>query len=97
MRPLLIEVPYSHLFRGLRLRTWSEGHAPQKDADVILVFGDGSSTTAKLHYGRESLSALWVAAYTTVAGTFISERVWRVKEITEDNGELVIHLGHRIR
>lgn len=97
MRPLLIEVPYSHLFPGLWLRTRSEGYEAQKDADVILLFADDSSAAAMLRHNTESGRVLFVEAYTTYRGTHIDERVWRLQEIIEEDGELRIHLGRRLR
>ncbi len=97
MRPLLIEVPYSHLFPGLWLRTERAGHGPQQDVDVILLFADDSSAPATLRHRDEGGHVLLVGAYTTAAGTFMEERVWRVQEMIAEGGELRIHLGCRVR
>ena len=96
MRPLLIEVPYSHLFPGLQLRTQSPGYEPQQDVDVILLFADDSSAPATLRQGEEGSDRLLVGAYTTAAGTLMEERVWRVQEMIAAGGELRIHLGRRV-
>ena len=97
MRPLLIEVPYSHLFPGLWLRTQRAGYEPQHDVDVILIFADDSSAIARLRRTEGGGDLLLVGAYTTARGTFIDERVWRVQEIIADRGALRIHLGRRVR
>lgn len=97
MQPLLIEVPYSHLFPGLWLPTRSGGYETQKDTDVILIFADDSSTTAILRYDEESGGVLSVAAYRTRRGTSIDERVWELQDVIEEDGELRIRLGRSVR
>jgi hypothetical protein len=93
--PLVIEVPYSHLFPGLHLLAPSE--VPQKEnAEIILLFADGATTAADLIHGADGRITLHVAAYTTARETPISARVWRVVSITEGDGELDIHLGDRL-
>lgn len=93
---MLIEVPYSHLFPGLRLRTQRTGYEPRQGVDVILLFADDSSAPATLRHDEEGSDLLLVGAYTTAAGTFMEERVWRVQEISAQGGELRIHLGRRV-
>ena len=101
MPQFVIHVPSSHLYRGLRLCTVPAAHAKssarqaQKDADVILLFEDGSRTTAELMHDEGGHVALYVAAYRTARGTSIAAKMWTAKGIEERDGGLDIRLGYR--
>ncbi|MCC7163830.1 MAG: hypothetical protein IT331_15145 [Anaerolineae bacterium] len=98
--PFVLDVPYSHLFRGLRLQGATgpkrpESHSLNQDAELVLKFSDGSQTTAELVRDRRDGIALSVAAYTTARGTSIPKRLWVVIELEMQDGQMNIRLGRR--
>jgi hypothetical protein len=96
---VVIQVPASHLYRGLRLHAVCEAGAipsvlgGQPDLGVLLIFEDGSYAAADLLVGEGGQVVLQVTAYTTAAGTSIPARMWAVKTIEEREDGLDIHLG----
>lgn len=98
--PIVIHVPSSHLYRGMHLRVVCEPYArcrllkEQQDADVLLLFEDGSYTPADLVYEKDGRVVLHVAAYTTARGTPIGARMWTVNAIEEREDGLDIGLGY---
>jgi hypothetical protein len=98
-QPVVIHVPGSHLYRGMKLRAGCGNSArclvlkEQQDAEVLLLFEDGSYAPADLVHGQGSRVALHVAAYTTARGTSIRARTWTLTAIEGREGGLDIHLA----
>src|SRR5215469_1193033 len=98
--PLILEVPSSHLYPGIILKTVAEeGEAlpRRRMARCLVVFADGSSAAAKLR--REGdVHLLEVEAYRTDRGTLIGPRVWRVASMRGNRGifELRLLAGPRL-
>lgn len=96
--PLVLHVPGSHLYRGMHLRAVCGKSArrlvleEQQDAEVLMLFEDGSYAPADLVHGEGGQVALHVAAYTTARGTSIRARVWKVRAMVESEDGLDIHL-----
>ena len=81
----VVEVPYSHLFPGMMI-------ALPRDAEPILAFADGSRAAATLVNSEQS-ELLWVAAYTTRAGTDIPEKLWTFRNRQDSDMSTMLTLG----
>jgi hypothetical protein len=65
----------------------------RQEAEVLLLFEDGSYAPADLVHDQDGHVALQVAAYTTARGTSMVGRMWTVNAIEEREDGLDIHLG----
>jgi hypothetical protein len=90
---------HSHLFPGAVLRIESGGSEaetlPQPRA-MRIHFSDGSQSSAELVLAEDSTkqeAALIVAAYTTVAGTSMPLKMWRVAGQDTESGVLSLRIG----
>jgi hypothetical protein len=98
-QPVVIHVPGSHLYRGMKLRAECGNSArclvlkEQQDAEVLMLFEDGSYAPADLAHGQGGQVALHVAAYTTARGTSIRARTWALQAMVECEDGLDIHLA----
>ena len=98
-QPVVIHVPGSHLYRGMHLRAVCGPGArrlvlsEQQDAEVLMLFKDGSYAPADLAHGQGGQVALRVAAYTTARGISIRARTWTLQAMVECEDGLDIHLA----
>ena len=100
IEPIVVHVPSSHLYRGVHLHAACEPEAwrivaeDRQEAEVLLLFEDGSYAPADLVSGNQGQVALHVAAYTTTRGSSIPARIWTVKAVGESDDGLDLHLGY---
>ncbi|MEV0248863.1 hypothetical protein AB0H76_19830 [Nocardia sp. NPDC050712] len=78
---------YSHLFPGIIVTADSLADAYE------LEFSDGSMADAAILRDPDGRGVLEVDAYTTAAGTSVSERVWTISSIVEGANGHQIMLG----
>ncbi|MFF3032740.1 hypothetical protein ACFVS7_17250 [Streptomyces rubiginosohelvolus] len=89
---------HTHLFPGARCRLQGLPHpaafaaAPQP-IEVHLRFSDGTATAAELHTQPPARPTLTVAAYTTAAGTPITESTWTVKGTAQKENDVELTIG----
>jgi hypothetical protein len=102
IEPIVVHVPASHLYRGILLHAacepgaWQIVHEGRQEAEVLLLFEEGSYAPADLLVDKGGQLTLHVAAYTTARGTSIPARIWRVKAVCERGDGLDLHLGHHL-
>ncbi|MGC0416301.1 hypothetical protein [Embleya sp. AB8] len=89
----------SHLHPGALVRLHGLGavdphHVPTEPGD--LRFADGSRTAAQVLIDADERVTLWVAEYTTAAGTTIAERVWSVHPAPDGSGDVLLRIGARL-
>jgi hypothetical protein len=98
---IVIQVPSSHLYRGMHLRAVCEEATRClvlkrcQIIAVLLLFEDGSYAPADLVQDKGGRVALHVAAYTTAHGTSIGARIWTATSIEARDDGLDIRLGYR--
>lgn len=81
-----INVPYTHLFAGLRLLL------PHECEALNFAFVDGSHTAAELlASGRREV--LRTEPYTTAAGTAIAEKLWTIRDRQVSETDETVTLG----
>lgn len=91
--PLVLHIPYSHLWPGLRLHIDAQPHPVPKGpagTDVILLFGDGASSAATLGHDEAGRLILSVGAYRTTKGTSIAAKKWLIETPVEHDERLII-------
>lgn len=94
--PLVLHIPYSHLWPGLRLHIDAQPHPVPKEpagTDVVLLFGDGASSAATLGHDEAGRLILSVGAYRTTKGTSIAAKKWLIRIATEPDGEWTAHFA----
>ncbi|MFT3872251.1 MAG: hypothetical protein QM714_06325 [Nocardioides sp.] len=84
---LALTADHTHLYPGARLTVPETSALPSESADVIVLFRDHSTAEAVLTRSGEGFE-LRVEPYSTVAGTAIDTKTWRLAA-TED-GSLVV-------
>ena len=94
--PMVIEVPYSHLYPGISLDWSQQTKKDDQQVEVIILFGDGSSASAEIEYDDKGIRTLHVSAYTTSKGTHCSSRSWPILRCVQMGGTLEIQLGKRL-
>ncbi|MGE6735862.1 hypothetical protein, partial [Streptomyces sp. NPDC059900] len=87
-----------HLFPGAQCRIRGLADADAFAAapwtiELALRFGDDVVTPADLCAQTPAGSVLKVAAYTTAAGTSITERSWQIRDLDPTGGAVVLVLG----
>lgn len=91
--PVVIKVPSSHLYPGLRLvaeNAPNSGTLVSKEA--VILFSDGSTSEARFDSHDDELH-LYVRAYTTLSGTHIPAKRWPVLDTDKTANGLELHLG----
>lgn len=89
---------HSHLFPGAVLRIEcraGEETVPQPRL-LRISFSDGSQSSAELVVTEDSTkqeAALIIAPYTTVAGTSVPQKMWRVAGHNTEGGVLNLRIG----
>jgi len=74
--PLVVEIDATHLYPGAVGRLHADLPETAVRRDCLIVFADSATAPATLTPGDDT--CLEVGAYTTVAGTRIAARRWRV-------------------
>ena len=91
--------PHSHIFPGAVLRMECDESEPEtvlQPRAFQIFFSDGSQSSAELVLTGDSTqqeAALIISAYTTIAGTSMPQKMWRVAGHNTENGVVNLRIG----
>lgn len=92
--PIVLRVPASHLYPGLRLIAENApGSGQLAPKGAMVLFSDGSTSEARFSEADDGGVHLYVSAYSTLSDTQIPAKRWPIIEVTKMPEGLELHLG----